>query len=394
VTTPSALLSDLSQPLTLPMPEPLFQIILSGLFLMHAVFMNLLLGGSLVLVVTEILRRSDPHTDITRFSGIMAARLPMAFFFAVILGLVSLMGVQVLYGPVFKEAAGIIGHLWVVAGGGLLAGYAGLHVNRWRGEWLDEHSGQHLLILCGTAGSLLGVALVFVVMSVIMLKPEMWVESYGAGVADVLAIATVWPRFVHMICAAIAGVGMCIAGYGVYLRSQWHQAWAAFQPGEEEFGLWVTRFGVIWTLIGTLPQIVVGPWLLMGLPDAVRHHLVAGDTYGSLAFFLALTSALFSLVLLNAALMVPSVRGFVVTGVTSLFLTMGCMVIVRETVRFVQLTPTMVGTRLPSELPWIMILVMIVVSMVGGSILWRRLHLAGKFARTPIAPDLSERLLP
>ena len=379
----------ISHSLILPVPDPLFQFLLSGFFLIHAVFMNMILGGAPVMIVTELVRWYDPNPNVKRFAGVMAARLPAAFALAVILGIVPLIGMQVLYGQVFNEAVGLIGNVWFCVGAGLILGYAGMHANKWRREWLLQRPGCQLLIGCGSLLGVLGVAFVFVFMNVLMLNPDLWIGFKRAGWETGLTMPSVWPRFIHMVCAAVAGVGMVVAMYGVFLRSQWNTDWATHRAGEDEYGLWVTRSGVIWALTGTLPQIVVGPWLLLTLPDTVGHHLIAGDTFGSVAFFLALTGALFGLVLLNAGLMVPSSRGFTVGGVVSLVVTIVCMVIVRETVRYAWLTPYMDVARPPSEVPWVGIITGAIVSMIGAGLFWYHLCAAGKFSRVPIATDPS-----
>ena len=102
---------------------------------------------------------------------------------------------------------------------------------------------------------------------------------------------------------------------------------------EVPYDINTTRYGIAWTLAGTLPQIAVGPWLLMTLPQGVRDGLVDGGSLSSLVFFLSLTFALLALVLLNAALMVPHVRGLVWSGIGSLILTVVLMLVVRGEVR-------------------------------------------------------------
>lgn len=133
--------------------------------------MNVILGGLPVLVVTEMLRWGNQHSHATRLVGVMAARMPAAFALAVVLGIVPLIGVQVLYGRFFNEAAGMIGNLWLGAGAGLLLGYGGLHANKWWREWFVQRPGWLLLVECGSALGFLSVGLVFVLLNVMMLHP-------------------------------------------------------------------------------------------------------------------------------------------------------------------------------------------------------------------------------
>ena len=124
---------------------------------------------------------------------------------------------------------------------------------------------------------------------------------------------------------------MFLVCYGLFLSSD-GQASINDKP-KEPYATWVTRYGVAWTLAGTLPQIVVGPLLFLTLPAVVRIDLVSGQSFGSLAFFVGLTAALLSLVLLNAALMAPHIRGLAIGGTLSLAVTVCLMVVVRHAVR-------------------------------------------------------------
>ena len=100
--------------------------------------------------------------------------------------------------------------------------------------------------------------------------------------------------------------------YGLYLGSGSRRPDSPGDEPAEDDATWVIKYGVAWALAGTLPQIVVGPWLMLSLPDGVRAELISGQSLGSLAFFVGLTVGLFSLVFLNAALMIPHVRGMAV----------------------------------------------------------------------------------
>ncbi|MDR4493004.1 MAG: hypothetical protein R3B74_01000 [Nitrospirales bacterium] len=74
------------------------------------------------------------------------------------------------------------------------------------------------------------------------------------------------------------------------------------------------RFGMAWVLIGVVPQVVVGSWLLVTLGEDVRNHFLNGLTLGSLLFFSSLLVALLGLVLINAAFIAPYVKGLVWGG--------------------------------------------------------------------------------
>ena len=133
---------------------------------------------------------------------------------------------------------------------------------------------------------------------------------------------------------------------------------------EVPYDINITRYGVGWTLAGTLPQIAVGPWLLMTLPQGVRDGLVDGGTLSSLVFFLSLTFALLALVLLNAALMVPQARGLVWSGLGSLVLTIVLMVIVRGEVQKAWVNAHLESKTVDELSVWVVLIV--IITIIGG----------------------------
>jgi len=271
---------------------------------------------------------------------------------AVVLGVGPLLFLQALYGPLFYTAKLLIGNAWIAIVGAIIAGYYGLYACKYWREWLAPRYRLHLAIGCLSASMFLGVALVFVTMSVLMLNPERWKDIQENGFLLALTLPSILPRYGHMVLAAIAGMGMFLVCYGLYRDSKWYQRSCGNEQSQEEYATWVIRYGVAWTLAGTLPQIVVGPWLLLALPTFVRAELINGEHFGSIAFFSALTLALLSLVLLNAALMVPRSRSLAITGTVCLAGTVCLMVIVRDTVRQAWVAEHYTTTHLPADPQW------------------------------------------
>ena len=239
--------------------------------------------------------------------------------------------VQVLYGPLFAPTVNILGDLWIMAFIAAMLGYGGLYgYTHWRAS-LMHRPGIQLALGIVIAAMFLGVVFVFVTASVLMLHSEQWANIEQGGFLSVLSLPTLLPRYGHLVLATVAGTGIFLVCYGLYLT--WSGQASIGDEPKERYATWVTRYGVAWMLTGTLPQIVMGPWLLLALPDFVRADLISGQSLGSFAFFVALSAALLSLVLLNAALMVPDVKGLAIGGMLSLVVTVCLMVVVRHAVR-------------------------------------------------------------
>lgn len=339
-----------NQSVSLPESDPILHGLLILAFLIHALFMNLVVGGTLVTVMTDAIGLVTGRNSYRQLAATLANWLPGFLGIAVVLGILPLVFVQILYGPVFSTAANYLSELWVVAVAAVVVGYGGLYAYKNWHDSLNDRPGLCLSLGTLSAMMFLSVALVFVMVSVLMLHPDQLINFKQGGFLSVLTLPSLIPRYGHLVLAAVAGMGMFLVCYGLFLGLS-VQASTADEP-KEQYATWVTRYGVAWTLAGTLPQIVVGPWLLLSLPDVVRADLVSGQNVGSLAFFAGLTTGLLSLVLLNAALMAPHVRGLALGGVLSLVATVCCMVMVRHAVRMSWLSQHDAAAALPIQDQW------------------------------------------
>jgi len=312
-------------------------------FLLHALFMNLVVGGTLILVVTDWLGFGTGRGHYRRLGAALAKLLPSFLVFAVVSGAASLLFVQAAYGPVFYPSMLLVGKTWIAVLGAVLLGCYGLSVYKhWR---VGRRPVFHLAIGSVNVVLFWAVTGIFVMVGILMLDPEHWKDIQASGLRGMISLPSLFPRYGHMVLAAVAGTGIFLVCYGLYLGSGFRRRDSAGDGPTEGDATWVTKYGVAWALAGTLPQIVVGPWLLLSLPDEVRADLISGQNLGSLAFFVGLTFGLLSLVLLNAALMIPHVRGMALAGIVSLLVTVCLMVVVRDAVRQSWLTKHFVAMQ-------------------------------------------------
>ncbi len=347
--------------LSLPESDPIIHGLLILAFLVHVLFMNLVLGGTLITVMTDAIGIVTASANYRQLATTLVNWLPGFLGVAVVVGVLPLVLVQILYGSVFSTAASLLGVVWIVAVVALVLGAGGVYgYKQWSGS-LAHRPGLRLAVGALSGIMFLGVAFVFVMVSVLMLHPDQWADMKHASLWSVLTLPSLIPRFGHLVLAAVAGMGMFLVCYGLFLSSD-GQASINDKP-KEPYATWVTRYGVAWTLAGTLPQIVVGPLLFLSLPAVVRVDLVSGQSFGSLAFFVGLTVALLSLVLLNAALMAPHIRGLAIGGTLSLAVTVCLMVVVRHAVRVSWLSQHDAAAMLATQDQWT------VMFMVGAMLL-------------------------
>ena len=344
--------------------KELLEILSLVTFFAHSVFTNLLLGGMPILVLSDWLGRQkgkEHLRDLAQKMGTVGGRVLML---AVFLGLFSWL---LQFGRYKNDLIQMIeavnvgwGMLLILI---LLVSW-GLHIYKTKITWLNQNLVARIVMVGVTFGGIVGIILFFVVTQTMIINPEFAEEVMKHGVMSSLDLPTVWPRFFHMALGGLAGTGVVVAIYGTVRRSQHKEDEERELNAEVPYDINITRYGIAWTLAGTLPQIAVGPWLLMTLPQGIRDGLVDGGSVSSLVFFLSMTCALLALVLLNAALMVPHVRGLVWSGIGSLMLTVVLMVVVRGEVRKAWISSHLESKPLEELSVWVVLSV--IMTIFGG----------------------------
>jgi hypothetical protein len=362
-----------SDSLSLLQPDPIVQSVLIVASLIHLALMNMVVGGVPIMVTTELLGEwTQAKEYYQRLARQFAHILPWVMVSGMVVGIMPLMLLQVTYGPFVSGAMKSMGSGGLVLMVMAVFAMGGIYVYKKWPSWLPDTLTCRVVVGGLSAGLLAFTAFGFVTINVLLMNPEQWQVVREGGMGEWGRLTSVIPRFLHVMLASVAGVGMVVVIYGAGLRVKEK---TSDVEKAENFPVWVTRYGVSWTLGGTLPQMVIGPWLLLSLPEHVRVALLSGSNLASILFFVSVICGLISLVLLNAALMVPSYQGFSIGGVMGLMITVALMVVIREQVRWYWLIDHVESLTVAADPQWGLLrplLVWAVIIMGMGMVGWKR----------------------
>lgn len=249
-------------PRDLELPLPLnaweLEIILVALFLLHILFVNLMVGGSLLTVLFEILGLTWPkYDDLARRIG---ATITVNKSLAVVLGVGPLLAINLLYTTYFYSANALTGYAWM----GLipliilvfLLTY--LHKYTWD-RWTGPKKKRHIGVGVASAFLFLSIPLIFLSNINLMLFPDQWSEV--AGFFSSLQVGNVFPRYFHFLMASLALTGLFLAGWFGRKRFPVEEHLPEFTRPELRRLFYRVAFYV------TLAQVVFGPLLLLTLPS-------------------------------------------------------------------------------------------------------------------------------
>jgi cytochrome c len=250
-------------PRDLPLPLPAPWWLLVGLlllsFALHILFVNLMLGGSLLALFTEI--RGLGKKDWDRISHEIAKTITVSKSMAVVLGVAPLLTISVLYTVQFYSANILTGHTWMLVIPLVILAFLLAYAHKYSWETLAESKGLHISLGAASTGIFLFIPLIFLVQVNLMLYPERWRQI--GSFWDALLIPNVLPRYFHFLAATVALAALFFAWY--FSRR------AFFEKLQTET---LTREQVMRVFYGvalgaTGAQFIFGPLLFLTLPAHV-----------------------------------------------------------------------------------------------------------------------------
>ena len=243
--------------LPLPLSVDALSLFLVLLFLVHILFVNLMVGGSLLTIIFEIIGQSRPRYDI--LARRIGETITVNKSLAVVLGVGPLLCISLLYTTHFYSANALTGYAWIsivplVMGAFLLTYLHKYTWDRWTGSLKKHHLAQGI-----AAGILfLFIPLIFLTNVNLMLFPDAW--SDVRGFFGSLRVGNVFPRYFHFLTASLAITGLFLVGWFGRIKFPLEEKLPGFTRAELRRLFYRLAFYV------TLAQLAFGPFLLLTLP--------------------------------------------------------------------------------------------------------------------------------
>jgi len=243
-------------PLPLPAAEPELQIAVVFLFLLHILFVNLMLGGALLTIVYEVRGLRRPALDT--LAREIAATVTVNKSLAVVLGVGPLLAVNALYALYFYTANSLTGGAWIMIVPLVIAAFLLLYAHKYSWTTLADRRGLHLSIGIAGLAVLLAVPLIFLANINLMLFPDSWHRVEGFLSAVILQ--NVLPRYLHFVLASVAITSLFLAGWFCSRRVDFAERFPGVDRSEVRRELLTAAFGA------TALQAIAGPLVLLTLP--------------------------------------------------------------------------------------------------------------------------------
>jgi len=194
--------------LPLPIPGEDLKILLVLLFLAHILFVNLMVGGSILTVLFEIIGLTSVKFD--SLARRIAQTITVNKSLAVVMGVGPLLCISLVYTTHFYSANALTGYAWLSVVPLVILAFLLVYLHKYTWDrWTDQ--AKHLHITVGVMGTLvfLCVPVIFLANINLMLFPENWYEV--KGFFSSLRVGNVFPRLFHFLAASVAVTGLALA---------------------------------------------------------------------------------------------------------------------------------------------------------------------------------------
>lgn len=296
-------------PDSIPTHWAYFQFFLLLTFPLHLLFMNALLGSSVIAIYMHL--KGGEKRQALAYE--LAKGIPLLIALTVNLGVAPFLFLQVLYGHLVYSSSVLMGMFWLMIIPVLLVAYYAAYWYDFRFFTLGRSG---VAILCCAFFGFLFIGFMLSNNMTLMLHPETW-DTYlenSSGTFLNTADVTLWPRYLHFMIGGTAVGGLFVALYGRWLQRR-----------ERLLGAYASAVGMRLFVGLTFVQITVGVWFLLALPKAQRMLFMGDNNLATTCFVVAL--------LLLATLLVTTVKKMIYTSTALLFGLVCTMVLMRDFVR-------------------------------------------------------------
>ncbi|SER88351.1 c-type cytochrome [Pedobacter rhizosphaerae] len=196
-------------PLPLPVPEPILVFVLVFSFLVHIVFVNLMLGGSLLTFWCQIKGLKNKEYD--ELAHEIAKTITVNKSLAVVMGVAPLLSINTLYTMYFYTANSLTGLMWIAIIPLVTVAFLLTYLHKYTWRIFENNKAVHISIIALACLIFLFIPLIFLTNINLMLFPEKW--GLIKGFISALTLPNVFPRYLHFIFASLSVTGLFLFWY-------------------------------------------------------------------------------------------------------------------------------------------------------------------------------------
>jgi len=246
-------------PLPLPVPTYIAVPLLVASFMLHILFVNFMVGSSIVVFIMEIIGRKKAKYD--QLAYIISKTITANKSLAVVLGVGPLLCLNLLYTTYFYSANALTGQAWLSIPPLVATVFLLVYLQKY--TWHKWHTGAAKKLHIAVSGLVVAmfcfIPLIFLTNVNLMLFPTYWTKVQGFFSA--MMLPNVFSRYFHFMAACVALTGMFLVWYFKGKNKEWFAEHAV----EKINTIKIAYHLVFWP---TVCQFILGPIVLFTLPPS------------------------------------------------------------------------------------------------------------------------------
>lgn len=251
-------------PLPLPASAPFLEVLLVVAFVAHILFVNLMVGGSVLVLGFQL--RGLREADYDKMARALAGSVTVNKSLAVVLGVAPLLLINVLYTIHFYTANALTGTAWILIVPSVAAAFLLLYLHKYTWDRLADQRRLHIAINALAVALFLVIPLIFLANVNLMMFPDRWTSVHGF--LEALLLPNVIPRYFHFLSASLILTSLFGVGYFGRQRFVVEGVFESLDRPRIRRTFYSIAFVV------SLAQFLVGPLVLFTLPSKGLHTSV------------------------------------------------------------------------------------------------------------------------
>lgn len=235
---------------------PVFHILLVVSFLVHIVFINVLLGSSVLSVINNWIGHLRGDKNYDRVAYLLTTPVTISENMGALWGVAPLLIVSVMYTAFFYSASVMNSPQWLHIIWGNVVAFLISYLYKFSWHKLENHKALHITIGAIAAILFLSLPPVFMATVQLYITPSTWTPNTHFW--DVVTRPDVIFRLAHFYLGAFAVNGMFMLLYGIYKRNKGQDLEAANI---------LIRQGKAWFVVPTVINLFVGTLAFFQFPN-------------------------------------------------------------------------------------------------------------------------------
>jgi len=281
------LLIPMSSPVPLSSPAWLFLFFLVFTFFVHILFVNLTLGGSILLLVSKYISKNFGYESYNKVSEEIGYLNTFNISMTITTGVAPLLFIQTMYENFFYTSSILLSWKWLFVLIAIILAYYFYYIYKFKPFGFKNTGGKGIIFVIFATILFIYVAMIFVGNTLLSMQPEIWKEIY-LGKKSFFSTYTYLPRFLHFFFGTIAFAGIFLMVYSKVRKSL-----------TEDTRVAMYKLGKGGFFIATLINIFVGFWFLYSHEAKIFNLLMGKNMLGTLLLWIVVVLAVISVIFIN-----------------------------------------------------------------------------------------------